>query len=542
MAWAVQLPAWALATGTVLFCFLLRYLTTPASAGTANADVWENVATVGVGRGGSRLSWGLAIIRSLWSMQSTDREGYYSFSKKNKPFALPTMWTGGALLVLPPSMLHLLNRPRDELSSFGALLENAQFQYLMTDRDVYANTIHFDIVRKDLAPKNMAGLAAVMAEEWDGAFGACWGRNTKEERVVNAWDSMVRIIARVALRIMVGLPGCRDEAYLERSRLYANAVLVDACFINSVPPAFRPVVAPLTALRTKYHQRKLMAILVPLVEERIQQHRRQPKDTKQHEPAGHHDVGDVIQWLIRVAENHGPDQLTSEKIATRILALTSMFVFAIGWVFVHAVLDIYCAPAEDGVVAALQAECASNLDSLYTKEGTDALYRLDSAVRESMRLNDVMVHLLPLDVLAGAGIDLGNGTRVTAGSGVRTVFPARMVHMDADLYPDPNRFDAFRFSREFEGSESSSTGNGTTTRTRKLMTSVTTDFLPFGYGRHACPGRWFVAHMVKQGVAYMLLNYDVQVTKRPGKKTALLNFMMPPEAAEMRVRRKAAAL
>lgn len=229
----------------------------------------------------------------------------------------------------------------------------------------------------------------------------------------------------------------------------------------------------------------------------------------------------------------------------RILALTSMFVFAIGWVFVHAVLDIYCAPPEEAVATALRAECQAAQvaadGNLFTKEGVDALYRLDSAVRESMRLNDVMVHLMPLDVLPGSenhGIDLGDGLRVEAGSGVRTVFPARMVHLDQDIYPGADRFDAFRFFKEFDSDDRgrNSGCSATTGGKRKLMTSVSVDFLPFGYGRHACPGRWFVAHMVKQGIAYMLLNYDVEVTKRPGKKTALLNFMMPPQAAEMKVR------
>lgn len=280
-SWPIQLPRWgALATTAGLLLLLSLFLTRATTQKKnskqqqSDSDFWAKVDAVGVGRSGARpLSWALAMARSVVSMQSTVREGYYAFSKAGKPFALPTMWAAnGALLVLPPSMLHLLNRPRDQLSSFDALLDNAQFQYLMTDRDVYANTIHFDVVRKDLAPGKMGALAVVMAEEWPAAFRACWGVSG-EGVVVNAWDSMVRIIARVALRIMVGLPGCRDEAYLEQSRLYANAVLVDACFINCVPPAIRPAVAPLIALRARYHQRKLMAMLVPLVEERMRQYR-----------------------------------------------------------------------------------------------------------------------------------------------------------------------------------------------------------------------------------------------------------------------------
>jgi len=509
-----------------LFLLQVLFLIVP---GKPRNELWAKIDTVGVPPGGGIISWTFALVRSVTSMQETMREGYEKFSKSNKPFALPTMWTGGALVVLPPSMLHLLNKPRDEMSSFNALLDNAQFQYLMTDKDVWANTIHFDIVRKDLAQKNIGPLAGIMAEEWDVAFKSSWG-DSKEGKVVNAWDSMLRVIAPAALRIMVGLPGCRDENYLKQSRLYANAVLVDATFINCLPPAVRPVVGRVLALRARYHQRKLLKILVPMVEERMRQY----EDNNNQEDG----PGDVIQWLIRVAKNHGPEQMTADKIAMRILALTSMFVFAIGWVFAHAVLDIYCSPSRDEFVSTLEIECrrvlAEHKGSL-TKEAVDALFCVDSAVRESMRLNDVMVHLLPLEVIKGDAIDLGQGRRITAGSGVRTVFPAQMVHKDPGIYQNPEQFDAFRFSREFDASQQTSPQQATK---RELMTTVSTSFLPFGYGRHACPGRWFVALMVKQALAYVVLNYDVEVTKRPGKRKSILNFMLPPQSTEIHVTRK----
>lgn len=75
---------------------------------------------------------------------------------------------------------------------------------------------------------------------------------------------MVLIIVRASLRIMVGLPGCQDEDYLEQSRLYANAVLVDACLINCLPPGMRPMAGPLISVRAKYYERKLLKILIPL--------------------------------------------------------------------------------------------------------------------------------------------------------------------------------------------------------------------------------------------------------------------------------------
>ncbi|KAK8931559.1 Cytochrome P450 monooxygenase gloP [Metarhizium anisopliae] len=493
-------------------------------------DLWNKIDIVGVPQGGGILSWAFAIAKSVTSMQEAMRDGYKRFSKFDKPFGLPTMWMGGALVVLPPSMLHLLNRPRDELSSFDALLENAQFQYLMTDKDVWGNTIHFDIVRKNLTQKDMGPLAGIMAEEWATAFQKCWG-DSRNGTAVNAWDSMVRIISHVALRIMVGLPGSKDETYLEQSRLYANAVLVDACFINCLPPALRPILGRVLALRARYHQRNLLKMLLPMVEEKMQQFEDRGGDEAD-------SPGDVIQWLIAVAKSHGPEQMTANKIAMRILALTSMFVFAIGWVFAHAVIDIYSSDERDEIITTCRDECrrvSAEYQGLSTKESTDALYCVDSAVRESMRLNDVMVHLLPLDVISGKGIDLGHGRQITARSGVRTVFPAQMVHMDPEIYHHPEHFDAFRFSREFPAPQHTDHQNGTK---RQLMTTVSTSFLPFGYGRHACPGRWFVAQMVKQAVAYVLLNYDVEVVKRPGKRTSMLNFMLPPQRVALHVSRK----
>lgn len=248
--------------------------------------------------------------------------------------------------------------------------------------------------------------------------------------------------------------------------------------------------------------------------------------------------GDVIQWLITVARKYGPEQMNASKIAQRILALTSMFVFAIGWVFVHAILDIYCSPLSQNVVRTLEDEChrvSAEHQGLSTKAANDALYQVDSAIRESMRLNDVMIHLLPLDVIKGPPIDLGDGREIGVGSNIRTVFPAQMIHMDGDIYSSPEEFDAFRFSRPFDTIHQSTRQQAAK---RELATSVTTTFLPFGYGRHACPGRWFVVQMIKQGIAHIVLNYDVEVTKKHGKRVSMLNFMLPPQKAEIRVTRK----
>lgn len=227
----------------------------------------------------------------------------------------------------------------------------------------------------------------------------------------------------------------------------------------------------------------------------------------------------------------GPDQLDATRISLRLISLLTPLIFAVCYVFAHCVLDIHSSASRADILAGLEEECArisAQRAGLSTCESIEALLRVDSALRESMRVSDVAVTNLFRDVVAGE-IDLGNGLRV--GPGVRMGFPTQNVHLDPDYYQDPQTFDAFRFSRPFEGSAA----NG---RERELVTTTTPSFLPFGYGRHACPGRWFAAQLMKQALAYMVLNYEVELVGKTRRRRALLNTMVPPVDAQIKVRRK----
>jgi cytochrome P450 len=83
--------------------------------------------------------------------------------------------------------------------------------------------------------------------------------------------------------------------------------------------------------------------------------------------------------------------------------------------------------------------------------------------------------------------------------------------MDPEIYPDPEKFDGFRFSklRSLEGLNSG----------RLQHAASNLDSMAFGYGRHACPGRFFASTEIKMIMVYLLMNYDFKfpegVTKRP---------------------------
>ncbi|KAJ7806300.1 cytochrome P450 [Mycena olivaceomarginata] len=77
-------------------------------------------------------------------------------------------------------------------------------------------------------------------------------------------------------------------------------------------------------------------------------------------------------------------------------------------------------------------------------------------------------------------------------------------------YENPNLFDGFRFSRLRE-----QPAEGAATFNRHVI-STATDFVPFGHGPHACPGRFFAVMQPKAMLAHILINYDMKAEQAVG--------------------------
>ncbi|KAF2789980.1 cytochrome P450 [Melanomma pulvis-pyrius CBS 109.77] len=482
---------------------------------------WKTVENVGIPPRGGFFAQTRGLLSSLTSVQSWTHSGYGRISKAQKlPFALPTIWTWDNVAVLPPSALRILSKPESEVTAFGAQLETIQLPYMISDRDIYMNVIHFDVARKHLVnPKDVASLAAATADEVDVAFTDVWG-TSPEWKTVNAWDACGRIIMRAAIRVLIGLPTCRDETYFEQSRLFSDAVIMGTAMINTMPPLLRPV----------YHQARCLKILVPFVEDRI-------RIWKQGGEKGEDgSENDFLQWLIPKCAKEGPEQMAPTKLANRLLTFNVMFVIGMVYVFGHTVLDLYSSPNKDAYLAGLEAEChrvSAQHDGLTSRAAVDQLHRLDSVIRESMRVSDIAVTALARDVV-GKPLDLGAGVQVPRGT--RVVFPTHAIHRDEEYYEDPLRFDAFRFSRPFEGSSEDVAAEAKDQK--DSLTTITPSFLAFGYGKHACPGRFFAAQTMKQALAGIVMDYDVEIISRPEKRQVMLNMMIPAVDAQMRYRRK----
>ncbi|OTA97130.1 hypothetical protein M434DRAFT_66259, partial [Hypoxylon sp. CO27-5] len=88
------------------------------------------------------------------------------------------------------------------------------------------------------------------------------------------------------------------------------------------------------------------------------------------------------------------------------------------------------------------------------------------------------------------------------------------------------------FDTEAEGSPPSDVDG--IPKQRENLVDLTTTFLARGYGKKACPGRWYASLTIKICLAYMILNYKIELVDKLSKRKALLNAMIPPTSARLR--------
>jgi cytochrome P450 len=106
-------------------------------------------------------------------------------------------------------------------------------------------------------------------------------------------------------------------------------------------------------------------------------------------------------------------------------------------------------------------------------------------------------------------VTLSNGLRIPAGATIEAAHGPTL--QDPNLYPRPDQFDARRFLRLRDASEPDPLSYKN--REQYQFIAVTKENLSFGFGKHACPGRFFAANEIKLILARILLNYDIRPPK-----------------------------
>jgi len=355
---------------------------------------------------------------------------------------------------------------------------------------------HEHVVHREL----IRNLATIIPNAWDElqhAVDHIWGTDTTNWKDFTIYEDGMNIIARVSNRMFVGLPLCRDETYLKNVGYFASDVIMLMTLMNFVPTILAPLVGRLLSIPHWIHFRRIKQLTLPVIKARL-------LALSQGDAKAADVPNDYITWHIKTAasENDIPS-LQADRIASSLMPLNFAALHTTTMTLTSLLFDVFSSDPSLASILREEAELvyASN-NNTWDKQSLTRLVRMDSAIRESMRLNTIGARVMIRKVVADEGLtNEEEGWTVPKGTYV-TVDAWSPMH-DPEVYAEPNSYDPFRFSRPREqlekemAAEAGATGatgenrDGDDRQAELLklkntgLITTSDKFLSFGHGRHA---------------------------------------------------------
>ncbi|EAQ82992.1 hypothetical protein CHGG_10810 [Chaetomium globosum CBS 148.51] len=401
------------------------------------------------------------------------------------------------MVLLPRSETQFVtDQPDSKLDMHTQAIDALQTDYTTTDPSLVRNPVHHKLITTTLT-NQIGNLVPDVAEETAWAFDKHWG-NPDEYQEVCVYDTMRKIVGCVTNRVFVGKPKCRDPAMLveEHGIRPGRAPDLDSVAHDMEAPAAPP--------RSRGQVARPRAQRLP------------PMD---------HQAGQGHGRPLPVEANHprrpDPPPSTSPPSTPPHFTITSA-------------IPRTSAASKQEYIDELRAEIEGVLaehNNQWDKRALAKMQKLDSVMRESARLNSFVTIGLSRAVVAPEGIVTPSGVRIPRGVTVNV--PSYPVFQDSAIYPDAREFKPFRFAEQ-----RSDESVEYVKRAAKAFATTSTDYLAFGHGRNACPGRFFAANELKLMLAHLVLSYDIDIGgERPRNSWFGLN-RVPPLQATIRIKKR----
>jgi cytochrome P450 len=401
------------------------------------------------------------------------------YSKYDQAFVLPNLATGPEVILPMSQMKWLLEQPDHVLNQREVNSDFLHAKRTMLHPNIPRDTIHGHVIRRELT-KDLDNYVAAMADETVHALIVNWGVNTRGWTEVPGYEMMLDVVSRISNRVLVGIPLCRDPAYLRCSSTFSRNVVLSASMLNMLPSFLRPVLGPLITAYDMRHYRQIAKHTTPIIKQRMSNLKsgldyRNP-DYSQH--------NDYIQWALHDAFSYdNPEEQTSEMITKRLAALSFALIQSSVITVTNTLFDIasspHCVEIQKSLREEIQRVTAENMGKEWQKASLAKMIRLDSTFRESMRLGGFISRGVMKKVVDPRGIRIPSGEYLPPGSKVGITSYA--VQHDESVYRDAMQFDTFRFSRPLEDI---SEKQGPIAKPLPMVTS-TDNFMAFSHGRHA---------------------------------------------------------
>lgn len=166
---------------------------------------------------------------------------------------------------------------------------------------------------------------------------------------------------------------------------------------------------------------------------------------------------------------------------------------------------------------------------VFTNIAMQNMKKLDSFLKEVVRFYPISAGSFQRKVLKP--FTLSSGQAIPAG--VIIEIAQAGVNFDDAVHERAAEFDALRYYKlRMAKDEAGSGAKAAEVVANSQFVSVGTSSLTFGYGRHACPGRFFAVNEIKMIIATALLHYDMknvdgQVGRYENKKIGIQVCISP---------------
>lgn len=312
-------------------------------------------------------------------------------------------------------------------------------------------------------------------------------------------------MARITSRIFLGSEMCRNPHWLRITTTYAVIAFRAVEELRLWPSWLRSTVQwflpNCSAARTLVQEAR--DLINPLLAKRRDE---KAEATQRGEKRVYNDA---IEWLEQTAREK---QLIYDPACAQ-LSLSVAALHSTTDFFTQVMLDIANHP---DLIEPLRTEIISVLGQEgWSKQSLYNLKIMDSVLKESQRMKPISVgasisndgiflstadqefsFLASMRRFATTDIKLSDGTVLPKNS---LTLVSAQNHWHPDSYEKPNTFDGYRFynMRQQPGMQN-----------KAHLVSVSPDHMGFGYGLHACPGRFFASEEIKLAMCHILLKYD----------------------------------
>ncbi|KAF8906747.1 cytochrome P450 [Gymnopilus junonius] len=402
-------------------------------------------------------------------------------------FKVPTL-SRWLVMVSGPQMIDDIRRG-DQLSFTEAVSEIVHTDYTIGPQ-IRVDPYHIGIIRTPLT-ENLGARFLDIKDEIIVGFGDHIQTKENEWISISTLDTAMKSVSRTSNRLFVDLPLCRNADFTKLAEDFTMDVIGGGLIINVFPDILKPLVKNIVTRVPRSIQRAI-SHTGPLFQAQMEKVEREQGELPERPEA----------------------QDPSRRNIYDLSALTPLL-------YDLAAYPQYVEPMREEVQMILGAEG-------WTKTSVLGLHKLDSFIKESQRL---AIGGLQMNRKAMKDFTFSNGITIPAGTHIAVATYA--AHMD-EVIPssqtiymkNPKEFQGFRFAemRQAEGED------------KHQLVSLSLDFLTFGTGRHACPGRFFAAMELKTMLAHILMTYDVklpdgcsrpdnlwfQATSSPNRKAQIL--------------------